>query len=134
MTATPMCPGTAEHLARLLHFRGLADALPEAHELDPLLRHFLGAVTDPAEVLEHLHDELDHLWSLITEDFDDDQLDELTDADWDRHDFANQQAELDHRYALTRDRLAHDVETYVRMAREWHAQQRAEDARTGAAA
>ena len=131
-TATVVAHGTAETLARVLHFRQLSATLPEAHELDPVLRFLLGRVTDPAEVLEHLHDELDHLWSLITEDFDDEQLDELTDADFDRYDFPTYQQEVDHRYAITRDRLVGDIESYIRMAREWHAQ--APAVQTGAAA
>ncbi len=126
--------GTAETLARVAHFRGLTDTLPEAHELDPVIRFLLGAVTDPAEILGHLHDELDQLWSLITEDYDDDQLDELTDDDWARNSFATGQQETDHRWALTVTRLSDDIENYIRMAREWHAAQRAEATRTGAAA
>lgn len=134
MSATTVRNGTAETLARVHHFRQLTDTLPDAHELDPVLRFLLGAVTDPAEVLGHLHDELDQLWSLITEDFDDDQLDELTDDDWTRHSFGDYQQEVDHRYAMTRHRLAADVESYIRLAREWHAQQRIHAARTGVAA
>ena len=134
MNATTVRHGTAEQLARVVHFRGLTDTLPEAHELDPVIRFLLGAVTDPAEILGHLHDELDQLWSLITEDFDDDQLDELTEADWARHSFSHHQQEIDHRWAATVERLSSDVESYIRMARQWHAQQRIEAARTGAAA
>lgn len=130
----PVRNGTAETLARVAHFRALTATLPEAHELDPVLRFLLGRVTDPVEVLEHLGDELDQLWSLITEDFADSQLDELTEDDWARGFFCTPADEELARWIKTRDRLAHDVESYIRMAREWHAQQAAEAARTGAAA
>lgn len=134
MRPSPVLHGTAETLARVHHFRQLTDALPEAHELDPVLRVLVGTVTDSAQVLEHLGDELDQLWSLITEDYDADRLDELTDDDWAHGFFCTPGDEELARYSKTRDRLAHDVEGYIRMAREWHAEQRAEAARTGMAA
>lgn len=134
MSPAAVAHGTAETLARVHHFRQLTDALPEAHELDPVVRFLLGRVTDPAEIVGHLHDELEQLWSLITEDYSDEQLDELTEGDWERYSFSTQEQEVDHRYAITRDRLSHDIECYIRMAREWHAQERAEAARTGVAA
>jgi hypothetical protein len=118
--ALPVAHGTAEQLARIAHFRGLD--LPEAHELDAVARFLIGRVTDPAEVLEHLHDELDQLWSLITEDFDDDQLDELTDDDWSRHSFATYQQEVDHRHCATVARLVHDIEGHIHLARIVHAE------------
>jgi hypothetical protein len=112
--------GTAEQLARLQHFRGLTDTLPEAHELDPVARFLIGRVADPREVLEHLADELDQLWSLITEDFGDDQLDELTEDDWARHSFATQQQESDHRHSATVARLVGDIEGYIWLHRVVH--------------
>ncbi len=116
-------PGTAETLARCWHFRQLTDTLPEAHELDPAIRFLLGRVTDHDEVLEHLTEDLDQLWSLLTEDFDDDQLDELTDADWERHSFSSYQQEVDHRHSLTVARLVADIESHIALARQVHAEQ-----------
>lgn len=128
MTPTPVLYGTADALARVWHVRQLTDTLPEAHELDPVLRFLLGPVTHPAAILQHLSDQLDQLWSLLTEDYDaDNDLDEVPEADWARYDFPTWQHEANHRYARTFERLTDDIESYIRMAREWHAQ-------TGAAA
>lgn len=124
MRPAPVAAGTAETLARVHHVRQLTDALPEAHELDPVLRFLLGRVTDPAEVLEQLHDELDQLWSLLTEDYDDEQLDELTDADWQRHSFSSYQQEADYRHSLTVSRLVADVEGHIWRARLTHFEDR----------
>lgn len=120
--AEPVRHGTADALARLHHFRQLTDALPEAHELDPVIRFLIGAVTDPGQVLEHLGDELDLLWSLLTEDYDIHQLDELTDDDWARFSFPTAQQETDHRWATTVVRLVGDIEGHIRMARERRAE------------
>lgn len=128
MTPAPVLYGTADALARVWHVRQLPDTLPEAHELDPVLRHILGPVTDPAAILQHLRDDLDQLWSLLTEDYDaDTDLDDVPFEDWLRYDFPTFQQEVEYRYSITVDRLVHDIESYIRMAREWHAQ-------TGAAA
>lgn len=119
MTAVlPVQHGTAEQLARLHHFRGLD--LPEAHELDPVFRFLIGRVADPAEVLEQLADELDQLWSLVTEDYDDDQLDELSEADWERHSFSSYQQEVDHRHSATVSRLVGDIEGHIWLHRVVH--------------
>jgi len=117
MTPAVVAHGTAETLARVAHFRQLTATLPEAHELDPVIRFLIGRVTDPAEVLEHLHDELDLLWSLITEDFDVDQLDDIPEPEWVRHSFATVQQETDHRHLLTVARLVNDIEGHIRLAR-----------------
>ena len=122
MTAAQVLYGTADALARLLHFRSLTDALPDAHELDPVIRFLLGPVDDPAEVLEHLADELDQLYSLVTEDFDDDQLDELTEADWERHSFATYAQEVEHRHAATVARLVYAIEGHIAFHRIIHAE------------
>ncbi len=123
MTATTVGYGTADALARIWHVRQLTDTLPEAHELDPALRHILGPVTDPAAILQHLRDQLDQLWSLLTEDYDaDNDLDEVPEADWLRYSFPDGQQEIEYQYSITVDRLVHDIESYIRMAREWHAQ------------
>lgn len=118
--ALPVQHGTAEQLARIHHFRQLTDPLPDAHELDPVARFLIGRVGDAREVLAHLADELDQLWSLITEDFDDDQLDELTEDDWARYSFATQQQEIDHRHAATVARLVGDIEGYIWLHRVIH--------------
>ncbi len=121
--AEPVRHGTAETLARVLHFRQLTDTLPEAHELDPVIRFLLGRVTNPTELLDHLRDDLDQLWALATDDYDDDQLDESTDTDWEQHSFPTWQQEMEYRYSITADRLVHDVENHIRVARARHAQQ-----------
>lgn len=121
MTAVlPVLNGTAEALARIVHFRALD--LPDAHELDAVARLLIGRVTDHREVLEQLHDELDQLWSLVTEDFDDDQLDELTEVDWSRHSFATYQQEVDHRHLMTVARLVGSIEGHIGLARIVHAE------------
>lgn len=122
ITAQPAAHGTAEQLARLIHFRALEDALPDAHELDPVIRFLIGRVDDAHELVAQLLDELDQLWSLITEDFDDDQLDELTDEDWSRHSFSTYQQEVDHRHSATVARLVGDIEGHISLARTVHAE------------
>jgi hypothetical protein len=118
MTAVlPVLHGTAEQLARIAHFRQLTATLPEAHELDPVARFLIGSVRDHHQLLEHLAVELDQLWSLLTADFDDDQLDELTEADWCRHSFATQQQEIEHRHMATVTRLVDDIENHIRLHR-----------------
>lgn len=116
--ALPVPHGTAEQLARVHHFRQLTDTLPEAHELDPVIRFLLGRVTDHREVLEQLHDELDQLWSLVSGDFDDDQLDELTDDEHAAAFFPSYGYEVDARYTKTRDRLIAEIEGVIWRARE----------------
>jgi hypothetical protein len=111
----PVAHGTAEQLARIRQFRGLD--LPEAHELDPVARFLIGRVPDPAEVLEQITDELDQLWSLITEDFDESDLDELSEDDWARHSFATQQQEVDFRHAATVSRLVYAIEGHIALHR-----------------
>jgi len=118
--------GTAEQLARIHHFRQLD--LPEAHELDDVMRFLIGQVTDWRQVVEHLGDDLDQLWSLLTQDFDDAQLDELTETDWERHSFSSYQQEVEHRHTMTVTRLVDSVEGEVHLARLV----RAENIRPGA--
>lgn len=118
----PVRRGTAEQLARLCHFRQLTDALPDAHELNPVLFFLLGPVGDPRQLLEQVGDELDQLWSLLTEDFDDDQLDELSEADWARYSFATYQQEVDHRHAVTVSRLVYAIEGHIALHRVIHAE------------
>lgn len=109
----------AENLARLAHFRGLD--LPEAAELDFVAWHLLAAVgdsIDQAAVWLLLQDDCRALWHLITDGWDADDLDEISEDDWARHSFATQQQEIDHRYTATRERLCHDIEHAVAVAAE----------------
>jgi hypothetical protein len=131
MTAPKPVPhGTADALARCWHFRQLTDTLPDAHELDPVLAFLVGPVGDRRELVEQLGEDLDHLWSLLTEDYDDDQLDELSDADWERWSFATYQQEADHRHGLTVARLVEEIECAI-----WvHRVRAAEQTRSGVAA
>lgn len=122
MTVHPVAHGTADALARIWHFRQLTDTLPDAHELDAVTRHLIGRVPDHHDVLEHLADDLDQLWSLTTEDFDDDQLDELTEDDWAKHSFVTYQQEIDHRHLATVARLVWDIESHIHLARLVHAE------------
>lgn len=112
MTAVrPVAHGTAEQLARLTHFRALD--LPEVAELDAVALFLIGDVGDPTDKLrlwQELRTDCLALWYLIASDWDDRDLDELTDADWMRHSFATQEQELAHRYGVTRDRLVSEIE------------------------
>lgn len=117
MNPAEVHPGTAETLARVAHFRGLTDALPEAHELDPVIRFLIGRVGDPDEVLEQLHDELDQLWALSTDDWEPSMLDELTDDERTRYSFPTYDAEVLHRHGLTVARLVADIEGVIWRAR-----------------
>jgi thiamine pyrophosphate-dependent acetolactate synthase large subunit-like protein len=123
MTAVqPVRHGTAEALARLQHFRQLTDPLPDAHELDQVIRFLVGPVHDATQVLEQIGDELDQLYDLVTEDYFLDQLDELTDDDWARHSFATYQQETDHRHAVTVSRLIYAIEGHIVLHRVIHAE------------
>jgi hypothetical protein len=116
-------PGLAEQLARIAHFRALH--LPEVDELDPVAFHLIGKVgslVDQAVLWERLQEDAIRLWHLLIDDWDDRDLDELTEDEWRRLDFQTQQAEIDHRYTATRARLAHDIEQAVWLARYRHAE------------
>jgi hypothetical protein len=121
MTTIAVPHGTADALARIHHFRGLD--LPEAYELDDVTRFLLGRVPDADELIEQLGDDLDQLWSLLTDDYDDDQLDELSDRDFRRFDFATYGQEVSHRHSCTVARLVHDVEQRIHVARVVRAEQ-----------
>lgn len=115
--------GTAEQLARIAHFRALETVQPE--ELDAVALFLIGQVGDPMEKLalwNDLRDDCERLWYLITSDWDDRELDELTDADWHRHQFATQEQELAHRWSRTRDRLAAEIEGCIDRHRVIHAE------------
>ena len=122
ITTTPVAPGTAEQLARLSHFRGLEHTQPE--ELDAVAYFLIGdvggamrAATLWQQLCEH---DAAQLWHLITDDWDEFDLDEIPEAEWARSAFATQQQEIERRYEITRDRLTHEIEHAVHLAR-WDA-------------
>jgi hypothetical protein len=109
--ALPVAHGTAEQLARIAHFRALETVQPE--ELDAVALFLIGDVGDATEKLALWHElrgDAEKLWYLVASDWDDRDLDELTDADWMRHSFATVDQELAHRYGVTRDRLVGEIE------------------------
>jgi hypothetical protein len=113
-------PGTAENLARLAHFRGLD--LPEADELDSVAYQLLGDVGDTnakRELWEQLRDgDGRSLWYLIADDWDDRDLDELTEAQCTRLPLTATEDEVTQlRYEVTRERLLGDIERTVWLAR-----------------
>ena len=122
MTATPVLHGTAETLARVHHMRQLTDALPDAHELDPVIRFLLGPVGDAALVVEQIADELDQLWSLVTEDWSESDLDEIPEEDWTRYSFSSREQETAHQWGLTVNRLQYGIEAHVALHRLIHAE------------
>jgi hypothetical protein len=113
----PVRPGTAEQLARISHFRVLEETQPE--ELDYVALWLIGDVGSSGlkwGLWEELRDgDAAKLWYLVSDDYDDRDLDEL-DAD----DFPIQGPEFDERYQRTRDRLVHQIEERIRLAR-WRA-------------
>lgn len=123
--AEPVKHGTAEQLARLAHFRALD--LPEATELDEIATFLIGDVgqaLDRRDLWQRLQDDAEKLWHLITSDWDTDDLDEIPDADWERHDFATHEQELAHRYGVTRNRLVDGIEMTLRWERSATAHRR----------
>lgn len=114
----PVKHGTAEQLARIAHFRSLD--LPEAAELDDVAAFLIGDVGSPLDrrdLFERLTDDCLLLWHLITSDWDTDDLDEVPEVDWQRHDFPTQEAELAHRYTTTVNRLTETIEGTIRWDR-----------------
>jgi hypothetical protein len=105
--------GAAIQLARLAHFADLD--MPEAVELKFTGYWILGAVGDPAPLWEALHDDAIRLWHLISDDWDDRDLDELPEVDY-FPGMAPQVAESV-RYARTRTRLECEIEHRVWLAR-----------------
>lgn len=123
IVALPVAHGTAEQLARIAHFRAVEHTQPE--ELDVVALFLIGKTGDATEKLalwNELRDDCERLWFLITSDWDDRDLDELTDDDWMRHSFATQEQELAHRWAKTRDRLAGEIEGCIDRHRVMHAE------------
>jgi hypothetical protein len=130
----PVRCGTAEQLARLAHFRALN--LPEVDELDAVACFLIGDAGDSQarrELWEQLRDDAERLFHLITDDWDSDDLDELTERQCMRLPLvALEQEIVDARYAATRERLAADIEGTVRLARYTAAENR-RNARTAVA-
>lgn len=114
----PVRPGTAEQLARIAHFRALD--LPEVEELDIVAGFLLGDVGDvlhKQELWGQLQDDCHKLWHLLTDDWDDRDLDELTEAEYEASYFPSQGFETDARYEKTVARLAFCIDRDVWLAR-----------------
>jgi len=110
--------GVAEQLARVAYFRTMEH--PQADELDCVARFLLGAVggREATDLLwSQLRDDCQRLWHLITDDWDDRDLDELTDGEWARSSFPSAGYEIDARYEKTRDRLTGEIESAIYRAR-----------------
>lgn len=107
----PVCHGTAEALATVAHFHALDG--PDADGLRRVWRLLIGPVADADELFELLRDDLERLWSLINDDWDEPDLDDLTEADFPRFDFPTRQQELEHRLGATIERLSSEVEGFV---------------------
>ncbi|TFV91375.1 hypothetical protein [Blastococcus sp. CT_GayMR16] len=118
--------GLAEQLARLAHFADLD--LPEVQELDAVACFLIGDVGDATaktELWEQLKaGDAARLWYLISDDWDDRDLDDAIDTDAGLTREQEEQA----RYERTRNRLCSDIERTVYLARY-----RAAEARRGTA-
>jgi hypothetical protein len=116
----PVRAGTAENLARLAHFRSLD--LPEADELDAVAFFLLGDVGDTnakRELWDAIRDgDGQALWYLVADDWDDRDLDDLTETQCTRLPLTATEDEVTQlRYEVTRERLIGDVERTVWLAR-----------------
>lgn len=103
----------AEAIAVLHHLEQLTDTLgADANEVSRVYRPLLGLSSiETAEVIEHLHDELEQLWRLTTGDWMDDDLDELPDHP--RYDAMTVDRAQNEAAALTAARLTEQIEGYV---------------------
>jgi hypothetical protein len=118
MTATPLAHGAAEALAVCAHLEQLTDALgADAGEVSRIYRPLLGLNhADTTEVIEHLRDELDQLWRLLSCDWMDSDLDELPDHP--RFDAMTvDQAQIE-AASRTAARLTEQIERYVEARRQ----------------
>jgi len=122
--------GVAEQLARLSHF-ALLD-LPEVHEISRVADFLIGDVGGAAQarrLWNELHADCHRLWHLISDDWDDRDLDELSFADARRMDpGATAEQELMVRYERTRDRLVADIEDRIGRGRYTAVEMRRVDA------
>jgi hypothetical protein len=111
--------GTAEQLARLAHFQAMEETQPE--ELEAVALFILGRVrrdvVDRVLFWADLQPDCEQLWHLITDDWDDRDLDEVPEVDWARFDFATAEQELAHRHERTRGRLVDEIELAIAVAR-----------------
>lgn len=111
MTPAPVRTGTAEQLARIAWHRGLEAADPT--ELDSVALFLIGpggSVQARLDLWENLRDDCLHLWHLITADWDDADLDELTDQQWDDLFLVDRHAEEAARHHITVNRLIGEIE------------------------
>jgi hypothetical protein len=137
MTAPePVRPGTAEHLARLAQLRW--QDTPDAYAADEVAWWLLGDVGDAIAkraLWQRVRDDCRHLWFLVAADWDEDDLDSLTEQECELYSFATVEQELAHRHTATRDRLVADIEGAIWTARyRAHEQRRAEQRRAHGAA
>lgn len=112
--ALPVRPGTAEQLARVAHFAAVEPHQPD--ELDYVALWILGDVGHgPAkwDLWEALRGDCLRLWSLIADDWDDDDLDPLTAAEADLPAGLGLDAAADR----TRERLITQIEDAIFRAR-----------------
>jgi hypothetical protein len=107
--------GLAEQLARLSHFATLG--LPESHEMDEVACWLIRPVENAAAVWRDILPVCEHLHRLITEDWDDDDLDPCREDDpvLAVHAVAA-------RHARTVERLTCEIENTVGFARLRHAE------------
>lgn len=129
----PVRSGTAEQLARLAHFRGLAvrpDGTddPDAGEIDTIAHWLIGdagmPLADRQTCWRQIRPLAEHLWVFVNDDWDEDDLDPMS----------VQEAELpaghgwDSCADRTRERLTAAIEQQV-----WLTRYRAAEARRGVA-
>jgi hypothetical protein len=116
MTALPH--GTAEALAVCAHLEQLTDTLGgDAAEVSRIYRPLLGLNhADTTEVIEHLRDELGQLWSLISDDYTDDDLDDLPDLP--RYNAMPAAQAVFEAHDRTIARLTEQIERYVEHRRQ----------------
>jgi len=118
MTTTRLPHGTAEALAVCAHLEQLTDTLGgDAAEVSRIYRLAFPDLdsTEIREVIEHLSDELEQLWHLITADWQDSDLDELPDLP--KFDAMTIKQAQDQAVSDTIERLVKQIETYVHRRR-----------------
>jgi hypothetical protein len=129
----PVRPGTAENLARLAQLRW--QDTPDAYAADEVAAWLLGAVGDRAALWSRLQADCQLLWHLLSEDWDEYDVDALTEQAAELCSFATVEQELAHRHTATRDRLVTEIEGAIWTARyRAHEQRRAEQRRAHGAA
>lgn len=118
-TAEQVRPGLAENLARLAYFRLMEH--PQSDELDAVAMYLLGDVGDAMskrDLWERVQPQCEHLWHLITDDWDDRDLDELTEAQAVRLPLtATEDDQQALRHEATVSRLVFEIERDIHLAR-----------------